>query len=448
MTAPAQTAAVALDRRLQFGDYTYPYYVRSGPGAWDELTGRLEALAADRFALVVSEGVPGEYVQRMTGCLRAAALAGGNNSVIVLQVPDGEDTKTLTAVRDMAVAMFKNGFTLRSVVVGFGGGKASNLAGLLAGLALRGLRLVQVPTTWLNLWDAAGASLKAAVNLFDEAPAARPRRIPTWPRRLTARLLPGRRGLEAGRAVGKNLVGLFWAPEFVFGTTDIMTGLPADQIQSAVGEVIKSVIAISGEQMPALEQVQMLSGLLRADARYTVAELVQIAGICVDLKQAVMRHDPKERQDALACEVGHTGGHVIELIWGLPHGIAVLIGCLIAVRVAIKLDILDPSVEPLVEDLVRRNGGPLTLPPGPSDREILDALYHDNKRGYIPEIPGYIDMVLLAGLGKLHKTHGIPITQVPEAVVLEAFHSRISAKEQTRTRFLSRLGRQAERAGR
>ena len=435
IASPAQTTATALELHLQFGNCAYPYYVRSGPGAWDELGVLLARLAPDKFALVVSEGVPEHFVRRMEGCLAAAAGPGSDDGVIVLRVPDGEDTKTLTAVRDMLATVFRKGFTHRSVVVGFGGGKAANMAGLLAGLALRGVRLVQVPTTWLNLWDAAGVSFKQAVNLFDERPAA-------WWKRLLVRLLRVvrlRRGPDP--VVGKNLVGLFKAPVFVFGITDVLDDLPADEIRSAIGEVIKSAVSICPEKIPALRR------LLRPGADYTVAELVQLAGIIVPAKQSVMRHDPHEEGDALACEWGHTVGHVIELLWHLPHGLAILIGCLVETRVAIKRGHLDPSVEPLVEDLALRNGAPVTLPPGPSDRAILEALGCDGKRGWLPAIPGYVDLVLLDDLGILHKTDGVPLTQVPEAIVLEALRSSISAKKHARTGVLSRLGGTAEGAG-
>jgi 3-dehydroquinate synthetase len=399
MAAPAQTATAGLDRLLQFGDHTIPYSVRSGPDAWDELADRLGDLAADRFALVVSEGVPKVFLERMTSCLRAAARQD-DGAVIILRVPDGEVSKTPAAVLDMAVAMFRGKATRQSVVIGFGGGKAANMAGMLAGLVLRGIRLVQVPTTWLNLWDGAGVSLKQAVNLLDEAPDG-----------------------ETYSALGKNLVGLFKAPEFVFGLTDVLAGLPADEIRSALGEVIKSVIAISPEQIP------VLADLLRPGAGYTVEELVQIAGICVDAKQSVMRHDPHETGDGLACEWGHTCGHVIELKWHLRHGLAILIGCLIATRVAVELGYVDPAAEQLLEDLARRAGAPIMLPPGPPDEELLTVLRLDNKRGYLPALPGHIDMVLLEGLGMVRRTDGVPIIQVPEDVVLKAFRSRISAAE-------------------
>lgn len=388
----AGTAEVSLDRYLQFDEHAFDYHIKSGPSAWDDFTRRAMQLEAPSFALVVSQGVPQKFVDRMTACLRAAAT---RHAVTVITVPDGEDTKTLAEVERMAPMVFNGGFRRQSVIVTFGGGKAANMAGVLAGLTLRGVRLVHVPTTWLSLWDGAGASLKQAVNLFDD-----------------------------GRAVGKNLLGLFWPPEFVFGITDVLASLPANQIRSAIGEVIKSVFAINPEQIP------VLGGLLRPAADYTAAELVQIAEICLDAKQQVMLHDSHEKDDALACEWGHTGGHVIELLWHRPHGIAILIGCLIATRVAVKLGYLDPAVEPLLEEMVRRNGVEPMLPPGPSDDEILAVLRRDNK-SYLDEKPGHIDMVLLDAPGQLHRTDGTPITQVPEDIVLEAFRSRISVTGHT-----------------
>lgn len=398
----AGTAEATLDRDLQFGDHCYPYRVRSGPGAWNDFTARVAALGADRFALVVSEGVPARFVQQMSECLQTAA--GVRDGVVTVTVPDGEATKTLTAVTAMAVAMFRRGFTRRSVVVAFGGGKAANMAGLLAGLALRGVRLVQVPTTWLSLWDGAGVSLKQAVNLFDEFPGGSPSAASDG---------------QPDAALGKNLIGLFKAPELVYGITDVLAGLPAEEIKSGLGEVIKSVVAICPEQIPVLRD------LLRPAADYTIAELVRIAGICVDAKQSVMLHDPYEKGAALACEWGHTCGHVIELKWHLRHGLAILIGCLIATRVAVKLGYLDPFAEVVLEDLAVRAGAPIMLPPGPSDPELLAVLRLDNKRGYLPARAGYINMVLLKGFGVVHRTDGVPITQVRENVALEAFRSRI-----------------------
>jgi hypothetical protein len=154
---PAGTAAGMLDRELRFGAYSYPFSVRSGPAAWDYLGCRLEPLAADRFALVVSEGVPAQAEQPVT------AFLGGFAPVTVLRIPASEQAKHLAAVNDLAADAINSGVTRRSVVVGLGGGLAGNMAGLLAALLYRGIRLIHMPTTALALWDST-PSLKQAVN--------------------------------------------------------------------------------------------------------------------------------------------------------------------------------------------------------------------------------------------------------------------------------------------
>lgn len=389
-----------LEKVLEFGPHRIPYYAASGPRAWDEFTRLLGGLAPapDRFALVTSEGVPRPYVERMTRFLRAAATAKDGDRVVVLQVEDGEQNKTLGAVGTMAVTMSRAGFTPRSAVVVFGGAMAGNIATVLATLWHRGVRIIQCPTTQLAVFDGPGCSLKGGVNLFD----------------------------ETGEALGKNLLGCLLAPEFVWCDTDLFHGLPPDQVRSFVGEVIKTAVAICPEQIPELQK------MIRPAADYTPAEILQLGGIVVGAKQSVMRYDHREQGTGLACELAHTAlSNAIELLWGLPHGIAVAIGTLIALRVSVKLGLLrDLEAETIVEDLVRRNGVEPMLPPGPSDAAILGIAYRDKLRGgHLEAKDGHLDMVLLDDLGVLHYTGDHPVTQVPESIFLEAFHSRIREKE-------------------
>jgi 3-dehydroquinate synthetase len=373
MTSLAGTAAVKFDRRLTFGSHSYPYLIRSGPAAWHDLARRLALLDADRFVLITSEGLPQDAQRPIAACLNRVA------PVTALLVPDGEQTKTIAAIGEMAAAAIGAGATRRSVVVAAGGGLAGNMAGLLAALLFRGVRLIHMPTTLLAIADSA-PSLKQAVN----------------------------------SSRGKNHLGTFKAPEFVWTTTDFLGHLPDDEIRSALGEAVKNVIAIVPDQIPEL------ASLLRATADYTPAELAWIIGMCVDAKQEVMRDDPYETGAALACEYGHTAGHLFELVHGLSHGLAVGVGGLVAARVAEKLGYLDPSVRQLHAALLSAVGAPVTVPPGVPDHDLLRILACDNKRGYLPPRDGYVDMVLLDGLGVLHHTNGRPITQVREALVLKA----------------------------
>jgi 3-dehydroquinate synthase/2-deoxy-scyllo-inosose synthase len=378
---PAEPSPVALDREVRFGDARYPIYVRSGDAAWEELSGLLAALRADRFLLVTDGGVPVPVAATVGRLLEALA------PVTVLRIPAGERAKTLSTVDDLANKAFAGGATRRSVFVALGGGLAGNLAGLLAHLFLRGTRLVHIPTTLLAMSDSV-VSLKQAVN----------------------------------SDVGKNHLGAFHAPDLVWSQLDCLATLPADQVRSALCEAIKNVIAICPGRH------QELAGRLRADAAYSHAELAWFIGMCVDAKQQVMAADPQEKGRGLVLEYGHTVGHAAELVTGgsLTHGLAIGIGGLVAARVATILGVGDPAVERAHEALLLRNGAPTYLCADLDADRLMRAIRLDNKRGYIPHRPGCIDMVLLAGPGRPCQANGSLITQVPEDVVWTGIQSRIS----------------------
>jgi 3-dehydroquinate synthetase len=372
--------AVALDREVRFGNVRYPFYVRSGPAAWEELAGLLDRLCADRFLLVTDGGLPPPSVHAVGRGL--AELA----PVTVLRVPQGERAKNLRTIDLLAREAFASGATRRSVFVALGGGLAGNVAGLLAHLFLRGARLVHIPTTLLAMSDSV-LSLKQAVN----------------------------------SPVGKNHLGAFHAPELVWSQLDCLATLPPAQIRAALNEAIKNVVAICPGRY------EEMAARLRPDARYTQTEFAWFIGMCVDAKQEVMATDPQEKGRALVLEYGHTVGHAAELITegGLSHGLAIGVGGLVAARVAAILGISDLGVESAHETLLQLNGAPTFFRAGLDPDRLMRAIRLDNKRGYIPHRPGYIDMILLAGLGQPHQVGGSIITQVPEAVVRAGIQSRV-----------------------
>ncbi len=367
-----------LDRELRFGEHAYPFLIRSGSGALDELSERLRALDPDRFVFVVDKGVPPPARREVGDRLREIA------PVTVIEVLPGEKNKTPEAVTAIMATALGGGATRASCVVCLGGGGVCNMAGTAAGRMLRGAPdLVELPTTLLCASDSA-ASLKQAVTLRT-----------------------------------KNTDGLFKAPSLVLVNLDYLRSLAADEIRSALGEAIKNAVAIAPDQVPDLRR------MLRRDASYTDAEITRLIGMCLDAKEQVMLHDPYEEGTGLALEYGHTAGHAIELLHGLGHGLAIGVGGLVAARTARIMGILpDSRVEDMHEELLTLNGAPVTVPPGLADEALLHVLRGDNKRGYLKPRPGHIDMVLLEAPGVLHYTGDRPITQVPEDVLLRAVRER------------------------
>ena len=371
------TTAVTLDRDVQFGPIRYPFHVRSG--AWDELTRRLASLGADRFALVADEGVPGHLTAKVQDC-----LASTGAPVITIRARAREDAKTWAAAGDVMAQITGGGATRQSVVIALGGGTVGNLAGLAAALTYRGVRFVNLPTTFLAASDSS-LSLKMAING------------------------PG----------GKNHFGTFWPPEMVWCELAFLDTLPPDEIRSGLCELAKNALAIvpGGPQWAA--------GRLRPDARYTPAELCEFIDFCIGAKTTVMRHDEHEQREALALEYGHTTGHALEFIGGIRHGYAVGLGMLAAGGVAAEMGFLPAEDLAVHRALLAANGAPLTIPADLATADILAVMRGDNKRGYIPPQPGHIDMVLLSGLGGAARDGGPFLTQVPERIIAHAIDQQL-----------------------
>jgi len=358
------------DRWIQFGSVRYPYHLRYD--AADELATMLGRLDADLFLLVSDAGLPRHLVAQTS-----RRIAATGTPCIVLRFGGGEQAKTMTSVHRLARKAVFAGATRRSVVVAFGGGLVGNIAGLLAGLLFRGIRLVHMPTTLLAASDSV-LSLKQAGNL------------------------PG---------VGKNLVGMFQPPQLVFTDLAVLESLPRREIQAAMGEWIKNTLAIRPQDH------DRVRALLNPDAVYTPANLAVMIELCIEAKCSVMADDPREEHDGLVLEYGHTCGHVIEQRAGVPHGLAVGIGMCVAAAVGRRLGRLDEAAEAAHFELLCRNGAPTRLPNGISPEAILDGVSLDNKRGRLRPIPGHHVMVVLERLGRPYRTDGLPLVHVPDKVL-------------------------------
>ncbi|MGW1199323.1 2-deoxy-scyllo-inosose synthase [Streptomyces sp. NPDC002536] len=367
-----QSGAVSLDRTVTFGTAEYPFHVRNGEASWEELSRHLAALQADRFVVVTDDGVPAALSAEVQSRLGAVAPTQ------VLSVPASEKAKTIETLDRLAENAIRGGVTRNSVVVALGGGLAGNVAGLMAALIFRGLRLVHMPTTLLGMSDSV-LSLKQAVN----------------------------------SRVGKNHLGTFHAPVLVWNHLDFLDTLPAAEIRSALCEMIKNVLGICPDRF------DDVAARLRPDARYTPQTLAEFIGLCVDAKTAVMRNDMREKREALVLEYGHTVGHAAELLTGgaLRHGFAIGVGMLVAARISGELGLLGPDDEKAHRILLELNGAPTQLPGELDADRLLEAVRLDNKRGYVPARPGTVDMIILDGLGRPHWVGDNVITQIDEAVV-------------------------------
>jgi len=247
-------------------------------------------------------------------------------------VPAGEEAKSfqhLERVLDfMAAAALDRGSWLAAL----GGGATGDLGGLAASLYMRGVELIQLPTTLLSQVDSSVGG-KTAVNL----------------------------------AAGKNLAGTFHQPAAVFADVDTLATLSEEELHSGLGEVVKSALIGDAVLFALLERE---SSRVLGREREVLCEVVERS---VRVKAAVVEADEHEAGERKKLNLGHTFGHAIEHVAGygkIPHGIAVATGLQLAIEAGARMDkLVDPDLPerlrkllstlglfPLLGDLRRRYG--------------------------------------------------------------------------------------------
>jgi 3-dehydroquinate synthetase len=286
------------------------YEVRIGPDALAPLAG----LAAEHDLVAVLSAAP---VLRTPFARRARATLERTGKVALVHVlPDGERGKALRQTERAAAALLRAGATRRSLVVAIGGGAVSDAAGFAAATFMRGIPWVAVPTTLLAMVDAAIGG-KTGVNL----PAM------------------------------KNAVGAFHPPRAVLADPAALATLPARELRSGLGEVVK----YAALDPSLLGRVTALRG--RAPDAALVAA-------CARAKVEVVARDPLERGARKLLNLGHTFGHGVEAAGRFErytHGEAVAIGTAFAFRLAARLGRIGPLAVAELEEALAGAGLPVRL---------------------------------------------------------------------------------------
>jgi 3-dehydroquinate synthase len=311
---------------------------RSYPIAFGPLNGLGRRMAKIRdpgpCVLVTNPVVEGLYGEQCVAALEAAGW-----TVSLLRVPDGEQAKSLEHWSALLGAILDVGADRHTPVVAFGGGVTGDLVGFAAATALRGLPLVQVPSTLLAMVDSSVGG-KTAVNL----PA------------------------------GKNLVGAFHQPELVYVDVGLLASLPEAEMRSGYGEVIKHAL-IGGEAF-----FSRLEALVPALLSRDEAALEEVVGACCAIKAQVVSEDERESGRRAILNLGHSIGHAIEHALGygaLRHGEAVAIGLLAEARWAQSNGICDALTVSRLGDLMLALG--LKTRVNCEKDALMKALYKDKK---------------------------------------------------------------------
>jgi len=283
---------------------------------------------------------------------RVWALHGdklGHAEAPVITVPAGETSKSFAQLERVLESLSEARLDRLSCLVAFGGGVVGDLGGLAAALYMRGIEVMQCPTTLLAQVDSSVGG-KTAVNL----------------------------------RTGKNLAGIFHQPAGVWIDVDLLTTLDEQDYASGLGEVVKSAVLSGETDFARLEQ--NAEALLARDPDL----LLDVVEACVRQKASVVESDEREAGPRRALNLGHTLGHAIERSAGygtVPHGVAVAVGMLHAcVRSAHEGVLQDRELPTRIRRLCVRLGLPTGIDElrtrsgaALSESELADAMQFDKK---------------------------------------------------------------------
>ncbi|HEX4599389.1 MAG TPA: 3-dehydroquinate synthase, partial [Burkholderiaceae bacterium] len=258
-----------------------PYDIWIAPGLLDRLDQFVAPFAPTSIHIVTNTGVGPLYLERVRlACQRVAATTDST-------ISDGESAKNLESVTQVIDALVRARADRGSVVLALGGGVVGDIAGFAAAVFMRGVRVVQVPTTLLAQVDSS---------------------------------VGGKTGVN--HPSGKNLIGAFHQPSVVVSDTSVLRTLPVRELSAGLAEVLKHGLLADPEYFE--RTVRDMPALLALDddaLSSTIARSCQI-------KAGIVGRDEREGGERALLNLGHTFGHAIEALTGFGawlHGEAV--GC-------------------------------------------------------------------------------------------------------------------------
>jgi len=291
-----------------------------------------------KTAVVTNPTVNRLYGQRVLKTLTAADFRA-----MPVEIPDGEQYKTLDWANAVFTALLINTFDRRSPLVALGGGVIGDLTGFAAACYMRGVPFVQVPTTLLAMVDSS---------------------------------VGGKTGVN--HSLGKNMIGAFYQPRLVLMDLDALKTLPKEELLSGMAEVIKYGVIWDRELFDFLEKNR--EKILNLEE----GPLGHIIRRSCEIKADVVSKDEREGGLRAILNFGHTVGHAVETLsdYMSRHGEAVAIGMVYAAKLAHRTGLCDARVPERIEKLINAYGLPTSLSamkPRPAVTRFMDMIQVDKK---------------------------------------------------------------------
>ena len=304
-----------------------PYNIYIENNSLAELTPCIEQIKnISKIAIITNDVIQSLYLEHLKNTLDPAYKTE------VFIVPDGEKNKSLKQVEEIYSWMIANKFDRNALIVAFGGGVIGDLAGFVAATYLRGIRFVQIPTTLLAQVDSS---------------------------------IGGKVGVN--HQLGKNLIGAFHQPHFVFSYIQFLNTLTHEDYMCGMGEVVK--YGLIGDKI-LFEFLDSNFDRLSPDDAIINEHLVRVSS---QLKANIVEQDEKEMGIRATLNFGHTFGHALEKYFNyqnLKHGQAVLQ----------SMDFLQPDFSDKIIKFIDKFA--IQLPQkltNSSISELINLMQHDKK---------------------------------------------------------------------
>ena len=352
--------------------------VRTPSGDYEVLIGskllenyNFKWLVQNRQILIVKDSmVPNEILES----LRISLLNSDPKQIEVLEIETSEKTKSFEGLVPMFEVLNRNKFNRDCLVIGLGGGITTDMVGFVAASYLRGVDLIQIPTTLLSQVDAA---------------------------------IGGKTGINF--AGSKNNIGAFYQPKLVLMDIDCLKSLSKSDFTDGIAEIIKHSLIADKNLFTKLENIFSKNNELSDE------DLIQIVYESSLIKACIVSNDEKEKGDRALLNFGHTYGHAFEAIQsleGFSHGQAVGLGMICASHLSFLLKKISSDEFEKIKNLIKSAGLPHELPENFDVNDFIEAMSRDKKI-----LDKKLRFITLRGLGSAEITE-----DPPEDLVLKSIN--------------------------
>jgi 3-dehydroquinate synthase len=351
---------------VSLGERSYPISI--GAGLFED-PARFSFLSSQQKVVIITNvTVSPLYAKQVTELIERVGC-----QTALLELPDGEQYKSLEIFNQVMTFMIENNFSRDVVMVALGGGVIGDLVGFAAACYQRGVDFIQVPTTLLAQVDSSVGG-KTAVN----------------------------------HPMGKNMIGAFYQPKSVIIDTNCLATLPEREFAAGMAEVIKYGIIYDSDFFDWLE--------LNLDALYALEQeaLTDAISRCCEIKAEVVALDEKESGIRALLNLGHTFGHAIESCLGYGqwlHGEAVAAGIVMATKTAQLQGLVTESQLKRIISILKQAKLPVNAPVEMAFSDFMTHMMRDKK-----VLSGELRFVLPTDIGKAEVVKGVPESVIEQAI--------------------------------